>query len=64
MVHQHICTAGITPGLSRSVLNGLCLHGEAGRELRTEIIIRSAACSGLRDRKVDVVGFLMALVNY
>lgn len=64
MVHQHICTAGITPGLSQRVLNRLSLHCEAGRELRVEIIIRSAACSGLWDRKVDVVGFLMALVNY
>ncbi|KAK4820538.1 hypothetical protein QYF61_000209 [Mycteria americana] len=55
---------GITPGRSRRVLNRLCLHSEAGRELRIEIIIRSPACNGLRDRKVDVVRFLMALVNY
>lgn len=64
MVHQHICTAEITPGLSWRVRNRLCLLSGAGRELRIEIIIRSAACNGLRDRKVDVVGFLMALVNY
>lgn len=63
-VHQHICAAGVTLGLAWKVQNRLCLHGEARRELRIEIVIRSAACSGLWDRKADVVWFLMALVNY
>lgn len=42
----------------------LYLPAEPGRQLRIEIIIRSAACKGLWDSKVDMVGFLMALVNY
>jgi len=42
----------------------LYLPAEPGRQLRIEMIIRSAACKGLQDSKVDVVGFLMALVNY
>lgn len=64
MVHQHIFTTGITPSLSWRVWDRLCLYGEAGRELGMETIIRSAACSGLQVRKVDVVGLLMTLVNY
>lgn len=63
-MHQHICTAGVAPGPSWRMLNRLCLYGEAGQELRIETIIRSAAGSGLWNRKVDVVEFLMALVNY
>lgn len=64
MVHQHIFTTGITPSLSWRVWDRLCLCGEAGRELGIETIIRSADCSGLQVRKVDVVGLLMTLVNY
>lgn len=63
-MHQHIHAAGVTAGLSWKVQNRLCLHSKAGWELRIEIVIRSAACSGLWDRKTDVIGFLMALVNY
>lgn len=64
MVHQHVCTTGVTPSLSWRVWDRLCLFGEAGRELGIDTIIRSTACSGLRDRKVDVIGLLMTLVNY
>lgn len=53
-----------TQPVSWRVWDRLCLCGEAGRELGIETIIRSAACSGLQDRKVDVVGLLMTLVNY
>lgn len=56
--------AGIAAGLSRGVLNRLCLPAEPGPQLTAAIIIRSAACKGLRDSEAAAVGFPMALVNY